>query len=96
MPKRNLTDIEIENLKSLSGSIGKMIDLLQSATSEPADFRKVINVLYSCSKEIGGEIEAAVTVLIDSVLMFLQEPCDARMEKIHEALAALKHNLQEL
>ena len=96
MSKRNLTDIEIENFKSLSGAIGKMIDLLQSATPEPSDFRKVINVLYSCSKAIGGTIEEAVNVVIEALLSFLQEPCDDRMGKIHEALAALKHDLQEL
>ena len=96
MPKRKLTEIELENFKSLGLAIQKLSDLLFSDTAQPAEFRKIINVLYACSKEIGGPVEVNVNAIVEALLVLLNTPNQEHLAKLYDAMTVLKHTLQEL
>ena len=94
--EKKITEADVENYRSLGNAIVKMVELLKMPNASPADFRKVINVLYSCSKAIGGKIEENVAVMIDALLDFLNNPSEEGMLAVQLAITNLKQALYEL
>ena len=96
MPKRKLTEIERENFQILKIAIGKMVSLMHSESADAADYRKLVNVLYSSSRAIGSPIQEDVGELVDALLEMIKTPDPDHLKVMTGALAHLNEDLEEL
>ncbi len=96
MPKRKLTEIELENFEILLGTLVRMADLMQSPSFQMSEVRRIINSFYSCAKPIGGTVLEAVEGVIEAFMAFAANPSQTTAAEVHLKVVKLREDIAEL